>query len=399
MKEDDEIKEFLGKMFADFESEPSSKAWENIQGALSNAPRSATWPKIITGALIGVFCTGICHAPVHSQFATIETKTNHLTSVETKALKTTEPTLLASNAKARQVNKLTEISKTTIPSPALHKEVLPVKPAFAEQKSTQTEENPSINSQSISETITLKTGEETTAFQPELLNANEMKELPSIVGTPEVPVLAQPKRAAGSIKLWSVSVMPLATYQRMYVVPEATEQINKIHEQQALNGHRTGVRIGTELTFMRDRTAWRFGMSYTQMRQRLQYSVSTNQYTLTTPSNAAQPMVNQQIAQAEEVNEWHLVGFRADRQYQLVSNGRQRYFVSVGTEGAVDLAGRQPYLWGHLSVGIQKLLTPRVWLSVEPTASYSLISRTTTNGLLRVNPYNFGVKVSLGLMP
>lgn len=386
-------------MFADFESEPSSEAWENIQGALSNAPRSATWPKIITGALIGVFCTGICHAPVHSQLSMIETKTVHLTSVETKALKASESRLLALNVKASQVRKLTEISKANILSRALHKEVLSIKPAFTEQKSTQTEESPSINSLKVSETLIPKKVEETTAFQPELLNVNEMKELPSIVGTPEVPVLAQPKRLAGSIKLWSVSVMPLATYQRMYVVPEGSEQINKIHEQQALNGHRTGVRIGTELTLLRDRSAWRFGLSYTQMRQRLQYTVSTNQYTLTTPKNASQPTVSQEIAQAEEVNEWHLVGFRADRQYQLASNGRQRYFVSVGTEGAVDLTGRQPYLWGHFSVGIQKLLTPRVWLAVEPTASYSLISRTTTNGLLRVNPYNFGVKMSLGLMP
>lgn len=398
MKDDDELKEFLGKLFSDFEAEPAPKAWENIQQALSTAPRAAAWPKIITGALIGVLCSGICHAPVHSQLSELKTKTTGVTSA-LKELKDLASTSLATATNEKPLKNIAKTLKFAEFHPTVSKENSLVKPTISEVKSATSEENQRFSSVNPSETKALNPAEATTAFQPELLNVHEMKVLPSRVATPQVDVLAQPKKVAGSLKLWSVSVMPLATYQRMYILPEANDRINTIHGSQSLNGHRTGLRIGTELTLLRDRSSWRFGLSFTQMRQRLQYSLSTNQYTLSTAANAEKPMVSQQTAQTEEVNRWHLLGLRADRQYQLATNGRQRYFVSLGTEGAIDLAGRQPYLWGHLSVGVQKLLTPRVWMSVEPTASYSLISRTANNGLFRVNPYNFGVKVSLGLMP
>lgn len=394
MKDDDELKEFLGKLFSDFEAEPASNAWENIQGALSNAPRSTTWPKIITGALLGVLCSSICHAPVHSQLTELITKTTYRTSVpkEIKVTKSTDSALKRNEKPSRNIAKTLKFAEF---HPSVSKENSLVKPTISEEKLATSEENRILSSVNPSETTALSPA----AFQLELLNAYPMKALPSRIATPQVDVLAQPKKVAGSLKLWSVSVMPLATYQRTYILPEANDRVNTIHGQQSLNGQRTGLRIGTELTLLRDRSSWRFGLSFTQMRQRLIYSLSTNQYTLSTAVNAGKPMVSQQTAQAEEVNEWQLLGLRADRQYQFATNGRQRYFVSLGTEGAVDLAGRQPYLWGHLSVGVQKLLTPCVWMSVEPTASYSLISRTANNGLFRVNPYNFGVKVSMGLMP
>ena len=135
------------------------------------------------------------------------------------------------------------------------------------------------------------------------------------------------------------------------------------------------------------------------MRQQTEYTLSKNSYTLSTIANLSQPSISQQTEQVNQMTQWQLLGIRADRQYQLTSNGRQRYFVSLGTEGAVEVSSRQPYVWGHFSVGMQKLVTPRVWMSVEPTASYSLVSKTTTDGLLRMNPYNFGIKVSLGILP
>jgi len=240
---------------------------------------------------------------------------------------------------------------------------------------------------------------ETKGLFPELLEMNSLKDLPVLSKATEVKTPQSALKRSGFVKFWSVSIMPLATYQRMYVVPETNVQIQQIHSQQSLNANRTGIRLGSELTLLKDRAAWRFGVSFTQMRQQTEYTLAKNSYTLSTVANLSQPSVSQQTEQVNEMTEWHLLGIRGDRQYQLTSNGRQRYFVSLGTEGAVELSSRQPYVWGHISVGMQKLLTPRVWMSVEPTASYSLVSKTTTNGLLRVNPYNFGVKVSLGILP
>jgi hypothetical protein len=223
-----------------------------------------------------------------------------------------------------------------------------------------------------------------------------LKELRVSVAESKVETPRPVIKRAGFVKLWSVSVMPLATYQRMYV---ASEQIQQIQLSKPLNTDRTGIRIGTELTLLQNRSAWRFGLSYTQMRRQTNYTLAKNTYTLNTSSNLNQPAISQQVEQVQEMTEWHLLGVRADRQYQLATVGKLRYYASLGTEGAIELTGRQPYLWGHASVGVQKILTPRVWISVEPTASYSLISRTATNGLFRVNPYNFGVKISLGIMP
>lgn len=398
MKEDDELKEFLGRLFSDFESDPAPEAWQPIQEALSKAPRTTAWPKIVTGVLVGVLYSGICHAPVHSQLSITEAKTKSMIPVtnvlQTEELLPVPPT----NAKIQWKEKRPLLKKETI-GHASSEKLITITSSPPDRATFTPEEIAVLPSVSASETAGLGDSEATQAFQPECLTANKMKELPGMAGNPRVTVWTLPQRSAGALKLWSVSVMPLATYQRMYVLPEANDRINRIHGQQSLNGHRTGLRVGTELTLLRDRSAWRFGVGFTQMRQRLIYSLSTDHYTLSTSANPGQPTVSQQTAQAEEVNEWHLLGIRADRQYQWATNGRQRYFVSIGTEGAVDLAGRQPYLWGHLSAGVQKLLTPHVWMSVEPTASYSLIGRTAPNGLLRINPYNFGVKVSVGMIP
>ncbi len=388
MKEDDELKELLGGMFKDFESEPNPKAWQRIEAGLSTSPRNAAWPKIITGALVGVFCAGICHAPVHSKWSQAMAKI----SIDASA---NQPMKMR-----RQVQfmdkQLVKTVKVTVNEPvtALASEKIFSAKTLIESEKEQNSPSPAL---AEPEKTTLAAAVISPRFQPELLKSNEMKALSGISSDPQVHVLPAPGKAASAIQLWSISVMPLATYQRMYVLPEATDQIQQIHSDHTLNSSRTGLRIGTELTLLHDRSAWRFGLSYTQMRQRMHYTLGTNEYKLNTLT--PQPTVSRQTEQAEETSEWHLVGIRADRQYQLAANGRQRYFVSLGTEAAVEISGRQPYVWGHISVGMQKLLTPRVWMTVEPTASYSVLSKTTANGLLRVNPYNFGLKVSLGMMP
>ncbi|WP_158549950.1 hypothetical protein [Runella aurantiaca] len=388
MKDDDELKELLGGMFKDFESEPNPHAWQRIEAGLLTAPRNTVWPRIITGALIGVFCAGICHAPVHSKWAQGITKIQNGAS-ELQSLKIPSQLQLV-------VKQGVENGKIAINKPA--------RASFTEKTTaasilteSEKEQNNLIQALPVPEKTTFAAVAMPHRFQPELLKGNEMKALTVISGSPQVNVLQSPVKSTSAIKLWSISVMPLATYQRMYVLPEATAQIQQIHSEHPLNGSRTGLRIGTELTLLHDRSAWRLGLSYTQMRQRMQYTLSTNEYKLSTLT--PQPTVSWQTEQAEEMREWHLAGIRADRQYQLAANGRQRYFVSFGTEAAMEMAEWQPYVWGHISVGMQKLLTPRVWMTVEPTASYSVLSKTTANGLLRVNPYNFGLKVSLGIMP
>lgn len=401
MKADDELKELLGGMFRDFESEPNSQAWESIEGALSKMPSVSSWPKIVTGALIGIFCASVCHAPVHSQLAQWKAK---IKMSQVAAASFSKAPLVGNNSnESVKKNKKNADNKYVTFSLKSVKKSKPIELAAHEPT-----ENQGIFIDNQTEELNVKINQEakiplpaieTKQLSPELLDINALKELPVVSHIVQVktPILAS--KRSDFVKLWSASIMPLATYQRMYVLPEANEQIQQIHSQQPLNVNRTGVRVGSELTLLKERSAWRFGVSYTQMRQQTKYTLSKNSYTLSTIANLSQPSVSQQTEQVNQMTQWHLLGIRADRQYQLTSNGRQRYFVSLGTEGSVELSSRQPYVWGHFSVGMQKLVTPRVWMSVEPTASYSLVSKTTTDGLLRMNPYNFGIKVSLGILP
>ena len=398
MKVDDELKELLGGMFRDFESDPHPQAWERIEGALSNVPSVSMWPKIVTGALVGLFCASVCHAPVHSQLAQWKAKTSQVTAGFSKITSVPEHSAdFDEIATKRNVNKSVRLSLNFIKKSKPIELIISKLPVSQEVViENQTE---GVNVKNNQEEKTALPAMETKGLFPELLEMNSLKDLPVLSKATEVKTPQSALKRSGFVKFWSVSIMPLATYQRMYVVPETNVQIQQIHSQQSLNANRTGIRLGSELTLLKDRAAWRFGVSFTQMRQQTEYTLAKNSYTLSTVANLSQPSVSQQTEQVNEMTEWHLLGIRGDRQYQLTSNGRQRYFVSLGTEGAVELSSRQPYVWGHISVGMQKLLTPRVWISVEPTASYSLVSKTTTNGLLRVNPYNFGVKVSLGILP
>lgn len=401
MKADDELKEFLGELFRDFESDPHPQAWERIEGALTKMSLGSMWPKIVTGALVGIFCASVCHAPVHSQLAKwqAKTKTSHVAATTfSKELLVGEISnkLVEKNKKNTDNEQITSSLKSV-------KKSKPVELAISEPTENQAifigNQTGKLDRKIKQEDKMPLSIMEAQGLSPELLEINSLKELSVLSKDAEVKTPRLASKRNDFVKLWSISIMPLATYQRMYVLPEANEQIQQIHSQQPLNINRTGVRLGSELTLLKERSAWRFGLSYTQMRQQTAYTLAKNSYTLSTVAHLSQPLVSQQTEQVSEMTEWHLLGIRADRQYQLASNGRQRYFVSLGTEGAVELSSRQPYVWGHLSIGMQKLLTPRVWMSVEPTASYSLVSKTMTNGLLRVNPYNFGVKVSLGILP
>jgi hypothetical protein len=217
------------------------------------------------------------------------------------------------------------------------------------------------------------------------------------MGSVDVPVLA--KVPPKLIKQWSVGVMPLMTYQRVYLRPEANQQIQAIQPTDAFDVQRMGWRAEAHLSLRRTaHAAWRIGLSYTQMQQSTQYQLATGTYTLST-QNLPQPVIEAEMKQNTETTQWQLLGLRTDRQFFLPSRIFKTCFVSVGAEGAIDIQRGSSYLLGHLSVGVQRPVTPHLHLTVEPTASYSIIGRTNTNGLLNVNPYNVGIKLSLGIQP
>ncbi|MFN3377888.1 MAG: hypothetical protein ACK41O_00450 [Runella zeae] len=391
MNQDDELKDFLGGIFKNFESEPRPDAWDTIEKALPKHSHHSPWSKTIIGVLVGVFCAGVCHAPVQSKWA--EMKPDNATAV---SVALTSKQTLKSDLFVPQIANQQDIQHIRTQDNRLSKK----RNAAVDEKITSEPEL-----EAVQTLIADDSHFETTPISKSTKAPLELQSL-AIHGIENSEVelktpIAVPSKSQlpKSLWLWSVSVMPLATYQRMYILPEASGKIEQVYAGETLNGSRTGLKIGTELTLLRNHSAWRVGLSYTQMRQRTAYAVATNEYTLSTNTTPNKPLVSRQIEEEVENKQLHLLGIRVDKQFNWGLLSNKRYFIGLGAETAVDMLNAEPYVWGHASIGFQKILTPHLLMTVEPTASYSIISKTTTSGLLKVNPYNFGLKISLGLMP
>ena len=393
MNQDDELKDFLGGIFKNFESEPRPDAWDTIEKALPKHSHHSPWSKTIIGVLVGVFCAGVCHAPVQSKWA--QMKPDNATAVSV-ALTSNNQTLKSDlfvppSAKQQDIQHIRtqEFNRLSKKSNA------PVGEKVMSEREVEAVQAPAADASHL----------ETTPISESTKASLELQSL-AIHGIENSPVELQiplamlsKSQLPKSLWLWSVSVMPLATYQRMYILPEASGKIEQVYAGETLNGSRTGLKIGTELTLLRNHSAWRVGLSYTQMRQQTAYAVATNEYTLSTNTTPNKPLVSRQIEEEVENKQLHLLGIRVDKQFNWGLLSNKRYFIGLGAETAVDMLNAEPYVWGHASIGFQKILTPHLLMTVEPTASYSIISKTTTSGLLKVNPYNFGLKISVGLMP
>lgn len=392
MNQDDELKDFLGGIFKNFESEPRPDAWDTIEKALPKHSHHSPWSKTIIGVLVGVFCAGVCHAPVQSKWA--EMKPTNATAVS--AALTSKQTL-KSDLFAPQIANQQDIQhiRTQEFNHLINKSNAAVDEKITSEPELEAVQTPIADASHLETPLVSESTN--TSLELQSLAIHGIENSPVELKTPiVVPSKSQlPK----SLWLWSVSVMPLATYQRMYILPEASGKIEQVYAGEALNGSRTGLKIGTELTLLRNHSAWRVGLSYTQMRQQTAYALTTNEYTLSTNATPNKPLVSRQIEEEVENKQLHLLGIRVDKQFNWGVLSRKRYFVGLGAETAVDMLNAEPYVWGHASIGFQKILTPHLLMTVEPTASYSVISKTTTSGLLKVNPYNFGLKISVGLMP
>lgn len=390
MNQDDELKDFLGGIFKNFESEPRPDAWDTIEKALPKHSHHSPWSKTIIGVLVGVFCAGVCHAPVQSKWAEMK-PTNAAVGSATMTSKQTLKGDLGIPPIAKQ--QLVQYTKNQDFNRSRNQRNAPVDGKVILEPKVETVQAATaadIERGFLSESI--KTPLE---LQPLVIHGIEDSQIDL-----KIPIAVPSKsQLPKSLWLWSVSVMPLATYQRMYILPEASGKIEQVYAGEALNGSRTGLKIGTELTLLRNHSAWRVGLSYTQMRQQTAYALATNEYTLRTNTTPNEPLVSRQIEEEVENKQLHLLGIRIDKQFNWGVLSRKRYFVGLGAETAVDMLNAEPYVWGHASIGFQKILTPHLLMTFEPTASYSLLSKTTNSGLLKVNPYNFGLKISVGLMP
>ena len=90
-----------------------------------------------------------------------------------------------------------------------------------------------------------------------------------------------------------------------------------------------------------------------------------------------------------------MVGLKADVQRFFKVTGRNRYFISAGSQLMIEPSEKQTNVFINASAGFQHLVNKNCFLTIEPTASYLLNNIDDSKSLIQTNAYNLGLKVGV----
>jgi hypothetical protein len=90
-----------------------------------------------------------------------------------------------------------------------------------------------------------------------------------------------------------------------------------------------------------------------------------------------------------------MVGLKADVQKFFKIAGRNRYFISTGTQLMYETNEKQTNVFINASAGFQHVVNKDLFLTVEPTASYLLYNINDSKSLIQTNAYNLGLKIGV----
>jgi hypothetical protein len=197
-----------------------------------------------------------------------------------------------------------------------------------------------------------------------------------------------------------VGVMPLYTYQRIDPVQTDDVWITDVKTQSTFSTQRAGLRFqaGVEWPLSR-RISLRTSLIYSRLNQQINYSTPSDR-----PDSVRVERVDEKSVRlipyysdkqlTQQIN-WHYVGAGADFVFHLGQLGAWRHYASVGATAGTYVglkAGQttQP-LSGFIqgAYGIERQLTPSLWLRIAPTVQYGLTTLTDADGLFMVRPSQF----------
>ncbi len=220
--------------------------------------------------------------------------------------------------------------------------------------------------------------------------------------------LSAPKEPTESRKRPTIfiGVMPLFTYQRIDPVQTDGTWIKEVKTQSAFSTQRAGIRFqaGIEWPISR-RVSLRTSLIYSQLNQQVSYYTPTDR-----PDSVRVERVDEKTVRlipyysdkkVTQQTNWHYVGAGADFVFHLGQLGAWRHYASAGATVGTYVgqgAGQatQP-LSGFIqgSYGIERQLTPSLWLRLAPTVQYGLTTVSDADGLFRVRPYTYGLTIGL----
>ncbi len=197
----------------------------------------------------------------------------------------------------------------------------------------------------------------------------------------------------------SISLMPIQTY-RIFTVNHLGVQNLQTHN--LFDSERNGWAFELGIVKpMGNKWNFRGGISYLKMQQRAEYQVNTNNISVknsTNYSNAAVVVGNgtEYIGQTRiEQKTLQMVGFKGDIQKFFKVSGRNRYFISGGSQLMYELNEKQTNVFMNASAGFQHVVNKDLFLTIEPTASYLLNNINDSKSLIQTNAYNLGLKVGV----
>jgi hypothetical protein len=204
------------------------------------------------------------------------------------------------------------------------------------------------------------------------------------------------------------SVMPLYTFREVTPVRQDEVVMEKIRPSTSLSA-RTGLRVqaGAEWPLGR-RLSLRVGAVYQKLQQEMTYSARA----LRSDSTKVE-WVDQQTIKLTPLyksvehrvkNTWQYVALSAEGRWRLnpgLMTGLQ-HSIAVGGSLGYLVSGRSSQRWQpflQASYGIERRLTEKLRLRVEPGIVYNLNAISDNSRCFRVRPYSYGLVVGLHWQP
>lgn len=224
--------------------------------------------------------------------------------------------------------------------------------------------------------------------------------------------LILPKVAANSYasvvkpseKPWfvSISITPLQTYRIVNIrqSPNQKMMIQNVETDRFISSERNGWQADINMVKpISNNWNFRGGVSWLSMHNWAKYQTGTDQI-IYKPANTLGNSLGVDILQnvgntVYESQQLQMIGLKADVQKFFRISGRNRYFVSLGASALLALKDAEPKAFANFSLGLQHILSQKVFLTFEPTTSYSLTGLSDDEHLLSTNAYNVGLRVGV----
>ena len=196
----------------------------------------------------------------------------------------------------------------------------------------------------------------------------------------------------------SMSITPIQTYRILTI---NNKNVQNVLTNKLFDSERNGWQFDLGITKpMGNLWNFRANVSYLRMRQWSEYQVSTDELVLRNTNNGyanqnasnTLEVVGQTVTESKNLQ---MVGLKMDVQRFFKITGKNRYFISTGTQMMYENSQKQGNIFWNVSAGFQHVINPNTFLTIEPIASYSLNNFNDSKSLLQANGYNLGLKMGV----